>query len=42
MAREMSDSNVARNLRAAATQYFWRAFELERPPATVKADSPTT
>ena len=32
MARGMSDDKVAANPRAAATQYFVRALEVERPP----------
>jgi hypothetical protein len=32
MARGMRDDKVAENLRAAATQYFVRALEVERPP----------
>ena len=32
MARGMRDDKVAGNLRAAATQYFVRALEVESPP----------
>jgi hypothetical protein len=32
MARKIRDDKVAENLRAAATQYFARALEVERPP----------